>query len=143
MTSNNLEAIERIQLVIERLGDQGFSMHGNTISDLGMAIRLLQANEVEVSEEEITQRLGRKCKDCSTNHWGSCMELHKPSDEVQQEPLDCGELVCTQQKPCKHYTPKPTKETKLRELKKSILYGTTEPGGGLMELISILLEEEY
>lgn len=38
---------------------------------------------------------------------------------------------------------KPTKETKLRELKKSILYGATEPGGGLMELISILLEEEY
>lgn len=39
--------------------------------------------------------------------------------------------------------PVSTKETKLRELKKSILYGTTEPGGGLMELISILLEEEY
>ena len=103
MTSNNLEAIELLKTCVERLQEQGFSSHGNTVSELNKAIDLLQADEdIEVKEE--------RC-------------------------LNAGNQECNHSKP--------TKETKLRELKKSILYGGTEPGGGLMELISILLEEEY
>ena len=110
MTSNNLEAIELLKTCVERLQEQGFSSHGNTVSELNQAIALIQADEdIEVKE-----------------HACLCKEDNCPNCELIG---------------CKHK--KPTKETKLRELKKSILYGATEPGGGLMELISILLEEEY
>lgn len=48
MTSNNLEAIELLKTCVERLQDQGFSSHGNTVSELNKAIDLLQADEVEL-----------------------------------------------------------------------------------------------
>lgn len=64
------------------------------------------------------------------------------ADEAQDKPT-CHCTSITKHSNYEPCPPKPTKETKLRELKKSILYGATEPGGGLMELISILLEEEY
>jgi len=47
MTSNNLEAIELLKTCAERLQDQGFSSHGNTVSELNKAIELLQADEVQ------------------------------------------------------------------------------------------------
>ena len=51
MTSNNLEAIELLKTCVERLQDQGFSSHGNTVSELNKAIDLLQADEdIEVKE---------------------------------------------------------------------------------------------
>lgn len=48
MTSNNLEAIELLKTCVERLQEQGFSSHGNTVSELNEAIDLLlQADEVQ------------------------------------------------------------------------------------------------
>ncbi len=119
MTSNNLEAIELLKTCVERLQDQGFSSDGNTVSELNKAIDLLQADEVK-------EELCLLCKMPFAN-----FDKHVRSDGSKVHKFECPT------------PPKPTKETKLRELKKSILYGATEPGGGLMELISILLEEEY
>lgn len=79
MTSNNLEAIELLKTCVERLQDQGFSSHGNTVSELNKAIDLLQADEdIEVKEED---------KPCNNEYCLNCLTPKKPTKETKQSKL--------------------------------------------------------
>lgn len=106
MTSNNLEAIELLKTCVERLQDQGFSSHGNTVSELNKAIDLLQADEAQ---------------DKPTCH---CTSITKHSNY----------------EPC---PPKPTKETKLQDLKTRINEGNIKSWRLALNMLIDALEEEY
>ena len=112
--SNNLEAIELLKTCAERLQDQGFSSHGNTVSELNKAIDLLQADEdIEVQE---TANLIANAKMDSIR-----ADLYRP-------------------------TIKPTKETKQRkltELSSEISHQRKVDYLDFVQLLDILLEEEY
>ena len=110
MTSNNKEAIELLKTCVERLQEQGFSSHGNTVSELNKAIDLLQADEdIEVKE-----------------HACLCKEDNCPNCELIG---------------CKHK--KPTKETKLQDLKTRINEGNIKSWRLALNMLIDALEEEY
>lgn len=100
--SNNLEAIELLKTCVERLQDQGFSSHGNTVSELNEAIDLLlQADEVQG---------GYYIGDNGKRYWRS---------------------------------KKPTKETKLQDLKTRINEGNIKSWRLALNMLIDALEEEY
>lgn len=138
MTSNNLKAIELLKTCAERLQDQGFSSHGNTVSELNKAIELLQADEdIEVKKKGDYEFV-------STGH------------ELDGSPTIVFRCACGREHTMDAMTheiyrtntpPKPTKETKLKELKNSLTLSKMADRfalpGELIKLIDILLEEEY
>ena len=74
MTSNNKEAIELLKTCVERLQEQGFSSHGNTVSELNEAIDLLLQDNEDTEVEPI----------CGTHGCDVPKHQPKPSSKVEK-----------------------------------------------------------